>query len=32
MDPDYSVLVYVLIATILLLKLFGGSCGGGTCS
>lgn len=32
MEPDYSVLVYIFIATILLLKLFVGGCSGGTCS
>jgi len=32
MENDLSALVYVLIAVILLVKFFVGSCGGGTCS
>jgi hypothetical protein len=31
MDTNLSALVYVAIAIILLIKLYAGSCGGGTC-
>ena len=31
MDLDYSALVYVVIAVILLMKFYVGGCSGGTC-
>jgi hypothetical protein len=32
MNLDYSALVYVMIAVILVLKTFAGNCSGGSCS
>ncbi len=32
MESDYSALFYVLVAVILLVKFYVGSCSGGTCS